>query len=194
MRKSGIAAAALAVFLVGCGNETGDDGAEPSPSPQASSGSPTPTVQPARGHTIHAQGFSVTLPRGWADITPDAPEGVVLSGADVGADENPAALVVEHVESGPHALDAAESAGVSALEDDGAERVRLLEPTMVDGHDTAHVRGVKNSRGVHLTLDRFTLVSDSGSWVITFSTNRWQVEDDRQRLIDSVLATVTVGS
>jgi len=196
MMKSGIAAA-LTFVLVGCGSATDGDAEaqdDPSSSQTPTSKLDTQDVKPASGTRLAARGLSVTLPRGWADITEDAPAGVLLSGVDVGADENPAMLIVRRLATGPAAAGAAEAAGVTTLEDDGARRVRPLDRLEVAGLATTHVRGVRAGGGVHVMLDQFTLLSDTGTWVLTFSTNQWQVDKDRQRMIDSVLATVSLGS
>ncbi len=190
-------AAALTVTLVGCGSET-DDGAETtadptSPTTPAAVEKTPDAIKPASGDKLATRGFSVRLPRGWADITGDAPDGVALSGADVGADENPAMLIVRYVRNDPSTARAAESAAVRGLESDGVTRVRPLDRLEVAGAAATHVRGVRSGGGVQVMLDQFTVLSDTGTWEITFSTNRWQVDKDRQRMIDSVLATVSLG-
>ena len=90
--------------------------------------------------------------------------------------------------------DVAEHSAAASLTADGARRVRPLDRLEVAGLTTTHVRGVKAGGGVHVMLDQFTLLTDSGAWVLRFSTNQWQVDKDRQRMIDSVLATVSLGS
>lgn len=199
MMKSGIAAA-LTVALVGCGSATDGDAEAQDDTPS----SQTPTspgktpktseIKPASGASLSAHGLSLNLPKGWADITEDAPEGILLSGVDVGADENPAMLIVSRLPKGPSGAGAAETSGAALLEDDGARRVRPLDRLEVAGVAATHLRGVRAGGGVHVMLDQFTLLSGSEAWVLTFSTNQWQVDKDRQRMIDSVLATVSLGS
>lgn len=187
---------ALTVALVGCGSSTTgdvDSGDETTAEQTPATTDKAPqAVKPASGRTLSTKGLSLTLPKGWADITPDAPDGVLLSGADLGADENPAMVIVRK------AADArgearAESTGIASLEADGAKKVRAMERLEVAGQAATHVRGVRSGGGVNVMLDQFTLLTDSSAWVITFSTNRWQVDKDRQRMIDSVLATVAFG-
>lgn len=195
MIRSGIAVV-LAVALVGCGSSTTSDvdaddervSAQSRTTPEAA----PQAVKPASGRTLSTKGLSLTLPRGWADITPDAPDGVLLSGADLGADENPAMVIVRQAAGAPGEA-RAESTGIAVLEADGAKKVRTMERLEVAGRAATHVRGVRSGGGVNVMLDQFTLLADSSAWVITFSTNRWQVDKDRQRMIDSVLATVAFG-
>src|SRR5687768_5646847 len=119
MMKSGIAAA-LTVALVGCGSATDGDaeGQDDTPSSQTPTSPiktpPSPEVKPASGASLSARGLSLNLPKGWADITEDAPAGVLLSGVDVGADENPAMLIVSRV-TRPAPADVAEHAAAASL-------------------------------------------------------------------------------
>lgn len=89
-RRGAVAVAGLALVVTGCGggDEGGSDGTStsPSPSPSASDSSPsetgvpeTPTVEPASGVELEADGFRINVPKKWR-ITNDNPFGVTAVG------------------------------------------------------------------------------------------------------------------
>lgn len=92
-RRGAVAAAGLALLVAGCSDaDDGSDGAPTSPSPSSSptsstsepspSGSEqpeTPTVEPATGVELDADGFKINVPKKWR-ITNDNPFGVTAVG------------------------------------------------------------------------------------------------------------------
>ena len=89
-RRAALAVAGLALVVTGCGGgeDGGSDGTSSSPAPSPSSSEPspsvtglpdTPTVEPADGVELEADGFRINVPKKWR-ITNDNPFGVTAVG------------------------------------------------------------------------------------------------------------------
>jgi hypothetical protein len=200
MRKMGLLAA-IALVLAGCGSNSSLTATEDSPSPTASStpADPSPSADPTTAATKPATGvklssgpFSMRVPKGWADTTERADQGVALTAANLGEDDNRSMLTVKRIATPPADVAAAEAAATAELKSFGARRITVdADPAEVGGFPVAHVRGVKNAHGLHQRLDLYYVLAGKDAWIIDIATNQWQVARSRTRLLESMLATCT---
>jgi hypothetical protein len=200
MRKTGIALAA-ALLLAGCGNDTGQQASEKpaaasdSMDPKSSDTSDDmakaqPDVEPARGQRIQAKSFQFSLPKGWNDVTEKPTDSVLIRGADLSGDsEVPSQVVVGRASDEGGGIARLEERGRKAMADSGLERVVVDDPSVVDGSEAAVVRAVQPQKGAPLAVSSYYVARGGTTWHITFSSSRWLVQKDRQRTIDSVLAS-----
>jgi cytoskeletal protein RodZ len=201
MRKTGIALAA-ALLLAGCGSDTGQRASE---EPPAASGSKDKSdkadkadsmagtqaeVKPANGERINAKSFRFALPKGWTDVTEKPTDAVMIRAADLSGDsEVPAQMVVGRASDEGGGIASLEERGQKAMESSGLTRVTVDDPAEVDGTEAAVVRAVQPQKGAPLAVSSYYVARNGTAWHITFSASRWLVPKDRQRTIDSVLAS-----
>ena len=211
MRNLAIVAASVLLVSAGCGSSgdgsSADDPAaptdetsattsaadepseEPSEEPAAS-----PSVEPANGMELDAVAFTLTLPKGWDDINEGDDKSVVLYAADLRENgDTPDMVTVRRVSGTAPSPVRAGLRGVARLKADGARAVKVLVPVEVCGTPVAHVRALKTGQGVHTMLNQYSVPAAGNTWLITFSTNQWQVQKDRSRLLDSILTTCTLA-
>ncbi|MGD9960434.1 hypothetical protein [Nocardioides sp.] len=203
MRNLAIVAASV-LLLAGCGSSTDSDVAADPTEPASSASSPTqspstepsdsPTVKPATGAQLDAVAFSLTVPKGWADINEGDDKAVVLYAADLRENGDTPDMVTVRRGAATGSVAAATARGAALLKAGGATKVKAMAPVEVCGTEVAHVRAIKTAPGVHTMLNQYSLTAQGHTWLITFSTNQWQVEADRARLLDSVLSTCTLAS
>lgn len=194
-----LAAGLLAGLLAGCGAETDEpataveESAEPSApeesvEPTAPAEESEPAVKPASGKRLSAAGVSVSVPRGWADVTESTDRGLVIAAANLGDDETPSQLTVRRLPVGDSARVAAMA--VRELESTGHRKVAAAAPVQVDGVAATHTSAVLRTPGAPTNVQRYDVMTPDAHWVVTFSLNQYQVPEDRQRTIDSILATL----
>lgn len=200
MRKTAIALAA-ALLLAGCGSDTGQQASEEPPAasdsmdPKSSDPSedisePPANVKPASGQRIDAKGFHFSLPKGWTDVTEKPTDAVLIRAADLsGNSEVPAQVVVGRASAEGGGIASLEERGEKAMTGSGLQRVVVDDPTKVDGSEAAVVRAIQPEKGAPLAVSSYYVARQGMTWHITFSSSRWLVEKDRQRTIDSVLAS-----
>jgi len=201
MRKTGIALAA-ALLLAGCGNDTGQQASEePSAASDSTDQKPTdnsdsmaepPAIdaKPAAGQRINAKGFHFNLPKGYTDVTEKPTQAVMIRAADLSGDtEVPAQLVVGKASAEGGGLTSLEERGRKAMRESGLQKVVVDDPVKVDGSEAAVVRAVQPQKGAPLAVSSYYVARGGMTWHITFSSSKWLVEKDRQRTIDSVLAS-----
>jgi hypothetical protein len=181
-----------AVALSACGSQssTNTEPASPangdpvSPSPATS----TPHTMPAAGPVLKAQGFSFRVPRGWADISDAAADGVLLSAAHP-TDDNPSMITVRHGAHAPGTLAAAAKAASRLLAAAGGTHVQTRPATTVGGNQTAHVVATQVKPGSHYQLDAYYVLTGTDGWVITFATDQYTSASRRSQMLLSVLET-----
>jgi hypothetical protein len=184
----------LALALSACGSDdsTGatanDPAANDSGATSTSSPSAEPSVKPAAGPELKAQGFSFHAPEGWADVTDRAATGVLLSAAHA-ADEQPLAITVRRVSPGAQSAGAARAKATALLKQAGATRIHAVDDTMVGGNPAAHVVGVQKLRGTHYQLDVFYVRTAKAGWPLMFATDQYTTGDRRDAMLASVLET-----
>jgi hypothetical protein len=201
MRKTGIALAA-ALLLTSCGNDTGQQASEEPPAasdsmdPKSSDTSddkaepPPVDVKPASGQRINAKGFHFSLPKGWTDVTEKPTDAVLIRAADLsGNTEVPAQVVVGRASAEGGGIASLEERGRKAMTGSGLQRVVVDDPSEVDGSEAAVVRAIQPEKGAPLAVSSYYVARQGMTWHITFSSSRWLVQKDRQRTIDSVLAS-----
>ncbi|CUR60941.1 exported hypothetical protein [metagenome] len=199
--------AASVLLVAGCGSSgDGDSGEDPaaaadetsaaaSPSTEPSAEpAESPSVEPANGMKLDAVAFSLTVPKGWDNINEGDDKSVVLYAADLRSNgETPDMVTVRRVSGTAPSVGQAGVRGADRLKTDGATRIKVLDPVEVCGSEVAHVRAIQTTPGVHTMLNQYSVAAADDTWLITFATNQWQVEQDRSRLLDSVLATCTLA-
>jgi hypothetical protein len=181
----------LALSACGSGN-AGNTADDPAAKGTASTASPTPSsdpsVKPAAGPELRAQGFSFHAPEGWADVTDRAATGVLLSAAHA-ADEQPLAITVRRVAPGPQSAAAARAKATALLKQAGATHIRTVDDTTVGGNPAAHVVGVQRLRGTHYQLDVYYVRTPKAGWPLMFATDQYATGDRRDAMLASVLET-----
>jgi hypothetical protein len=200
MRKTGIALAAV-LLLASCGNDSGQQASEEPPAASDSmddqssntSGSMEPehpAAKPATGKRIEARAFRFSLPKGWVDVTEKPTDAVMIRAADLsGSTEVPAQVVVGRASDEGGGVASLEERGRKAMTSSGLDHVAVDTPYVVDGADAAVVRAVQPQKGAPLAVSSYYVAEQGTTWHITFSASKWLVEKDRQRTIDSVLAS-----
>jgi hypothetical protein len=199
MRKTGIALAA-ALLLASCGSDTGQQASEEPPAasdsmdPKSSKPSdkaePPADVKPASGQRIDAKGFRFSLPKGWTDVTEKPTDAVLIRAADLsGNSEVPSQVVVGRASAEGGGIASLEERGRRAMTGSGLQRVVVDDPSEVDGSKAAVVRAIQPEKGAPLAVSSYYVARQGMTWHITFSSSRWLVQKDRQRTIDSVLAS-----
>ena len=182
--------ALAALALSACGSSastTATDTHESSPSAPSSSTAP-PAVRPASGPVLSARGFSFHAPKGWADVTDQARNGVLLYAADP-TDENPLMITVRHRAHAPSSVAGAARAAARMLAAAGGTRIGIRPPVPVGGNHAAHVLATQAKPGTHYQLDAYYVLTGRDGWLITFATNQYTTTARRQAMLASVLAT-----
>jgi hypothetical protein len=178
------------VALSACGSSSSTIAIDPSTGP-ATSSSPTsrgPSVSPAKGPVLSADGFSFHVPKGWADVSDQAQAGVLLYAANP-TDENPLMITVRHRAKAPTSVAAAAKAATRLLAAAGGTNIRTRPATTVDGNPAAHVAATQAKPGRHYQLDAYYVLTGQDGWVITFATNQYTTPSRRSAMLASVLAT-----
>ncbi len=198
MRKLGpVAVLTLALVLVsGCSDDepSGDPGESGSPSasessPEApeSSGAteePTeePSVDPAEGEEVRVERLAIRAPEGWT-VTK---EGDPYS-AQIGKDIN-AIYIQELPDFGGGKLSLQEVAETRLRNGPYLREPKIVEPVTVAGQEWYHISG----RATETTYaEDFGTVADGLALLVAMSFDRKLPADQRQAVVDEVLASVT---
>ncbi|MEZ5096679.1 MAG: hypothetical protein R2731_11530 [Nocardioides sp.] len=157
--SSALLAGGLAGVLTGCGATTdgaGSDAASSSTSPSVAVSTPaddpsdgaseTAAPKPAAGPELSARGFTFRVPKGWADVTADAPAGVLASGVNLTEDDVPDMVVVRAV-TAKASFDALAKAASADLAAHGARRISQPEPAAAAAPGLARQRAHRRHRG-----------------------------------------------
>ncbi len=190
------ACAALALVaplaLASCGSDSPDSTPDPTPSSPASSATTEPTepttsdnpaVTPASGLPIGIREVSANGPQGWPRVTKQF--------RNIGrAVRNPGGNTLVGLYSVPW-LNSDESLDILVkavkLTGNFTGPVQVLDPVIVDGVECYHVQG---NYGGGEKADLFGAVHARDQVNFTFSFARDFPQDERQDVIDSVLASV----
>jgi hypothetical protein len=189
-RLAGLALlAAAAVSACGSSSSTTatDPGTSAPVSPHATTTN-TPHATPADGPVLSAAGFSFRAPKGWADVTDQAQNGVLLYAANP-TDENPLMITVRHRAKAPGSVAAAARAASRLLAAAGGTNIRTRPATTVGGNQAAHVVATQAKPGSHYQLDAYYVLTGRSGWVITFATDQYTTASRRNPMLLSVLAT-----
>jgi hypothetical protein len=190
-----------ATLLVGCGGNDDTSGDDPSPDPSATaseSPSATPALRsdfgkPATGPRMKGKTYSYRLPKGWQDATKQAKsrqEFVDTAGSEPTRTDG----FVDNVNVG---FESAPGATLDQLEDSiplqlGSlvKKVQMLPRVSLDGIDAIHHSGPAELGPDKYFLDQFiTLEEDGTITIVTFSLSRGLAPKERNRLVDSVIAS-----
>jgi hypothetical protein len=195
MRRTPILATALlALVLAGCSSTPASTESAPAESPSQSdspSDAASPDTAPADGETISGDGYSFSLPSGWAVPTDQAPPtGVDTFAADLeDADGFADNVNVVLSPSGEVTSDQVETLGLDELEGAGATEVEVLERTTVAGAEAAHLTALLSASGAEYRIDQYYPSHDGQTYVVTFSFNDTVPEAERSALADAVLGS-----
>jgi hypothetical protein len=182
------ALAALVLSACGASSSTTAAGTHgPSPSPPSSSVR-SPDVRPASGPVLSAGGFSFHAPKGWADVSDQAHNGVLLYAADP-TDENPLMITVRHRAHAPSTVPGAARAAARMLAAAGGSHIEVRPTAAVGGNHAAHVLATQAKPGRRYQLDAYYVLTGPDGWLIIFATNQYTTASRRQAMLASVLAT-----
>lgn len=158
------------------------DGPTDEPSPEEPE---TPEVEPASGPDLTQTNLTVRAPEGWMLTR----EGDPFSGQ---ATEGLSSIFVTEIEDfGDGLLSTRQQAKIA--QDSGAYLIRpkILAPVRIDGREWYHVAG-PTDRVRH--VDAFGTSEDGLSYSVDISLNRATLTPaQRQELVDSVLASISIG-
>lgn len=143
---------------------------------------PTPTISPATGETIRVKGMRVNAPKGWLTSISVAagqsayPRGVTGTLVGLHLFPNSQLLTVEEL-------------AVEELAHIGARRKRL-DDLLIDGYQVYHLQG---SPEPGVELERFGTIVNDGRVAILFRFGNRESRAERDKIIQSVLATLKLG-
>jgi len=188
----------LALGLAGCATEpansdsTSSESSAPSNSSSASSQPADTGVAPATGSVVSGDGYSYTIPVGWAQQDAALAPGTDTVAAD-GAPTGPFANNVNVVLSpaGAFTPDNVEAAAGNELETAGATEVQVLDRVTVAGEETAHVTAVMTVSDLTYRIHQYYVTSDDQTYVVTFSAAVDVPDEEMISTAESVLATWT---
>jgi len=188
----------LALGLAGCATEpansdsTLSESSAPSDSSSASSQPADAGVAPATGSVVSGDGYSYTIPVGWAQQ-----DAALAPGTDtVAADSAPTGPFANNVNvvlspAGAFTPDNVEAAAGNELETAGATEVQVLDRVTVAGEETAHVTAVMTVSDLTYRIHQYYVTSDDQTYVVTFSAAVDVPDEEMISTAESVLATWT---
>jgi hypothetical protein len=184
-RTTGLAlVCGLALAAGGCGGGSSSTAAPGSPSsPTSATSSPSATVEPAAGRTVDLEAFTARVPQGYRYDDSLAREIVFATSPDLDQRVMYSDVTVYPGTSNAAAARIAVRASTSWKPDP-----RIAAPVSLAGARWYHLTGPVG-HGVH--LDQFGSVQDSRLVKVSFELTGPPAQ--RQKLIDSVLATVHLG-
>lgn len=182
-----------ALALGGCAAPAASSGgvAEATPEATRTSSAATLDAEPATGDLITGDGYSYTVPEGWAvpeqEVSGFAPDTYVvdLQDADGFADNvnviaSPAGLL---------SADRVEEAGVSELEAAGATAIEVKDRVLVAESEAVHVTASIETAGTAYALEQYYVSDDDQTYIVTFSFSESLAAADRDAIAGSVLVT-----
>jgi cytoskeletal protein RodZ len=190
----------LALGLAGCATEpaNSDSTSSESSAPSSSDSSSAPSqpadtgVAPATGSVVSGDGYSYTIPVGWAQQ-----DAALAPGTDtVAADSAPTGPFANNVNvvlspAGAFTPDNVEAAAGNELETAGATEVQVLDRVTVAGEETAHVTAVMTVSDLTYRIHQYYVTSDDQTYVVTFSAAVDVPNEEMISTAESVLATWT---
>lgn len=145
----------------------------------------TPEVEPATGPDLTQTNLSVRAPEGWTLTR----EGDPFSGQ---ASEGLSSIFVTEIEDfGDGLLSTRQQAEIAQNAGSYLTKPKILEPVEIDGREWYHVAG-PTDRVRH--VDAFGTSEDGLSYSVDISLNLATFTPaERQELVDSVLASISIG-
>ncbi|MCU1405886.1 MAG: hypothetical protein JWQ43_2189 [Glaciihabitans sp.] len=192
----------LAFGVTGCSAGSSDSDSSPggttAPSSESSSAAETTApsevaevnVDVATGATVVGDGYSYSIPEGWAEEDASLAPGtdtIALDSAPTGAFATNVNVLLSP--AGAVTSDQVEGAAQSELEGSGATEVAILDRVTVAGSESAHVSAVLASDEVTYRIHQYYATNNDQTYVITFSFPEETADADATGLADSVLAT-----
>lgn len=181
-RSSALAVSALALTislgLVGCS--------------AGSSASPAPEIDatPAAGDTVTSDGYSYSIPEGWAEQDASMAMGadtIALDSEIIDDFSNNVNVVLSP--NGAFTPDEIEDTAGAELEAGGGENVEVLDRVTVAGSETAHITASTSSSGVTYYIHQYYLTNDDQTYVVTFSFGESIADEDAIDISESILAS-----
>lgn len=187
MRRTVLAAlVAAGLLLTGCSDEDADPQADPSDTatssdtatPDEPTASPEPTVEPASGVRVELDRIAMHAPAGWRKAKQLSP---FLVQVDEPGSVNSVSLGDLSAVSDTPLQEQAEIAA------DNERQSEIVDPVEIGGVDWYHIVGREDR---FADFEQFGTIHNGSEAVISFSLDTELAEDERQQIIDSVLATV----
>lgn len=165
-------------------SDEGDDGDD--------AGEDTDFGAPADGATIKGNGYSYSIPKDWKDVTANAKkmQGTVDTAAIVA---KPTGTFGDNVNVGVNnspgqTLDGLESSVPGELKAIVPKLERLPRVT-IDGEEAIHHRGDASAQGANYFLEQFVTVHDDDVVIVTFSFDKDTKPGQRDKVVNSILAS-----
>jgi hypothetical protein len=196
----------LALGLAGCASSPAESdpadeqssSAEPSDAASTSS-EPTAPSQPAdssdaaaTGATVVGDGYSYTLPEGWAEQDAAVAPGTDTVATDLGATGNFATNInVVLSAAGAFTPEEVETAAANELESSGASGVTVLDRLTVADGEAAHITAEMTSAGLTYQIHQYYVTNADQTYIFTFSFTDAVADAEAADIAESVLATWT---
>jgi hypothetical protein len=179
---SAILALGLVTMTVGCASG-GAPVSESTPAP--------PLAEAATGPTITGDGYSYSVPEGWAEPTEPIPgfdpDSLAFDEADADGFSDNVNVILSP--SGEVTTEQVETLGVDELENAGASDVTVLDRVQIAGAESAHLAAGTSSGEIEYLIDQFYPTHDGQTYVVTFSFSPTVTQADRDEVTSSVLAS-----
>ena len=191
LRISITALAATGLFLTGCGDDsqsepdatptataTSSGSAKPTDSTTTESTEPEPTVEPATGLTWDLERIFMRAPEGWTKVR--SPASWAVGAADPDSQSMVSLTDLENFTPQSYADQV-------RLELKNNPEAKLQDPVEIAGARWWHTTAPDSDDA---TIERFGTIHNKSEALIDFLFDNAIPEDERQQIIDSVLATV----
>jgi len=182
----------LTLGLAGCASSPADSDSSSTESSASPSQPADIEATAATGSVVAGDGYSYTIPVGWAQQDASMAPGTDTVAAD-SAPTGPFASNINVVlsPSGAFSPGDVEAAAGNELETAGATDVEVLDRVGVAGSETAHVTAVMTASGLTYRIHQYYVTSDDQTYVVTFSAASDLPDDQIVAIAESVLATWT---
>jgi hypothetical protein len=181
----------LAFGLTGCGLSSATDSSGSSDSSQEA---PALTATPAAGEIVTGDGYSFSLPEGWApqdaSLAPGA-DSIALDEVAGEAGSFPNNVNVVLSPTGPFTPDDVEETAKDELETTDAIDITLLDRVTVADTETVHFSAGLPSGGATYNLHQYYLSSEESGYVVTFTFDETFEDADAVDIAESILASWT---
>ncbi|HEV7951670.1 MAG TPA: hypothetical protein VGP24_18055 [Glaciihabitans sp.] len=144
----------------------------------------------ASGPTISGDGYSYSVPEGWEEQDSSLAPGSDTVAIDLAATGDFANNInVIPSPSGAFDADEVEETVVAELEDAGASNVEVLDRLTIAEAESAHISADMSLEGVEYRVHQYYLTNDDQTYVVTFSYNVDESDEDAVEIAESVLAS-----
>lgn len=182
-----LASVSTLLVLGACGGSDDDTS-----SAKETTSAATPSVEPATGDEVEADGFSFTAPEGWVDVTDKIPgytPAAAYSAPNATDGFSANVNVLQEPNAAGVSMDEVVEQGTQQLEAAGFTEVEAEDTIEVDGAETAVLTAQGAQNGVQYRTRQYFALADDAAWVITFSFPANSDEADRTKLAESVMTT-----